>query len=1116
MLSGCLRLPQDALRLPQDALRLPQKICSVLCVYRFFKVVSLQAQHISRVPASFPTPCMFLPGPPSAKDELHAFSHLQDWPRLATTFQKLVKEVTNGSLQLRKFSNPIFSLMQMAAKNNAATKYLTIKENFVLAAIHVAAMKDIPFAEGTLPDLSANMPFVPRGGGFQDEASYEHFVIEYDKFIENCQIEGCNSSAAHVGSRSLLQLALMISPLYLLVTLQLSEKSFHRRTLIDLAARLGPHKPPRILVVENIIWDAIFCLAEGRVSVYVVLRDLANSLPWSDIDIALNCDADKQWFVPAFHMSLSLSEETMQYTCTTSFPQLMSPPPFIGPSPPPSIESTSATLGQILSAWEYGTETSSIENDDGNSLANALSISLNTTFVGEPLANDAPQHTPSPLAPLNNFPDSDFHFNNNDSDTSSDTTESNHDEPDGVRPAGKDQNEGCHQDRHLAHNESDSTESDSDGHSTESDPYEMDGSSSSGNNSDKGSLTLKETAQASGTGDPKASNKRRRSSSPFPPKRPGFKENPIDVDSVALLFEPMVIREYVKKEEISLPLETNPPIKGNRSYTVFDVTGKPESFTPSFHWLTMIIERFDPVEKLAESNSLTPVQMQQELGKKNIIVTGWPLKEKISFDENGLRKVAGTRSRQISINNYSIKPSGRGCNPTVVSGHVRDIWVNRHPSGKILNALNLPLYSGNTEPTEYGSELHAWDVTCGHHHIDQLSSYPTEYMWWALVGHQNALTFVHINCEGLCTDIMVANGRKVWGFLCGRHSNPLSSIYFFLKDGFCLNKVLPLSEYDFEVVALRPGDRLLMMPGQPHFVFSYAHSICLGGHYYLTNHMQGMLQGLVHSFILHNFLTNTSHPTGVLLCRIILFFHMGLIENKIPDSDPAASHLPNVNNIDGLMNLLSACVLIILGNVLDFRTYCAPTQEENQKPDKNQQILIDHDINTIPVNEQFAICYSRGVALHLINWIRHFCVITGPGGENVRDLPSYFFVQIAQTLIKLDLRANCMLDMLMRQIKNVVEVDPHFSSLWSEQCSLPSDSLKLANQDEYSVKWCPDVQLEWSNLARDFFYDGVTAFDECFFNAQKNHQLFELLLVIPQLKKYAPPNQRPSKHTKIG
>lgn len=146
--------------------------------------------------------------------------------------------------------------------------------------------------------------------GFQNEEGYENFVIEYDKFIENSRVEGCSSSVSHVGSRSPLQLALLISPLYLLMTLRLSTKSFHRRTLIDLAARLGPCKPPRVLAVEKVIWDAILCLAEGRVSVYVVLRDLSNSLPWSDINIALNCDADKRWFTPSFGMSLSLFEES--------------------------------------------------------------------------------------------------------------------------------------------------------------------------------------------------------------------------------------------------------------------------------------------------------------------------------------------------------------------------------------------------------------------------------------------------------------------------------------------------------------------------------------------------------------------------------------------------------------------------------------------------------------------------------------------------------------------------------------------------------------------------------------------------------------------------------------
>ena len=160
------------------------------------------------------------------------------------------------------------------------------------------------------------------------------------------------------------------------------------------------------------------------------------------------------------------------------------------------------------------------------------------------------------------------------------------------------------------------------------------------------------------------------------------------------------------------------------------------------------------------------------------------------------------------LSDYSIKPPNNSCNPVVVSGHVRDIWDNRHPNGKILNALDLPLYDGNTSLNEYASDLHAWDVTRGHHHIDQSSLYPTGHMRWALVGLQNSMTFLHIDCDGLSTSVTVTDGGKAWGFLRQRLGNPMSSINFFLKDSFCLDEVLPSSEYDFEVVALQPGDRL--------------------------------------------------------------------------------------------------------------------------------------------------------------------------------------------------------------------------------------------------------------------------------------------------------------------
>ncbi len=48
--------------------------------------------------------------------------------------------------------------------------------------------------------------------------------------------------------------------------------------------------------------------------------------------------------------------------------------------------------------------------------------------------------------------------------------------------------------------------------------------------------------------------------------------------------------------------------------------------------------------------------MQHEQSAKNIVISGWPSKNNILFDEDGLRKIAGTQSRQISINGNVLLP----------------------------------------------------------------------------------------------------------------------------------------------------------------------------------------------------------------------------------------------------------------------------------------------------------------------------------------------------------------------------------------------------------------------------------------------------------------------------
>ena len=53
------------------------------------------------------------------------------------------------------------------------------------------------------------------------------------------------------------------------------------------------------------------------------------------------------------------------------------------------------------------------------------------------------------------------------------------------------------------------------------------------------------------------------------------------------------------------------------------------------------------------------------------------------------------------------------------------------------------------------------------------------------------------------------------------------------------------------------------------------------------------------------------------------------------------------------------------------------------------------------------------------------------------------------------------------------------------------------------------------NLYLDFFRDGVTGLDEHYFNAQKDRQLLESSLVIPQLKTFYSASQHSSKRARL-
>jgi len=96
--------------------------------------------------------------------------------------------------------------------------------------------------------------------------------------------------------RAPLHLALLISPIYLLLPVQLFKKSYNRHTMLSISQSLGNKKPKIILDVETAIWRTLFSLASGLLDPLDLLQRLSDQLPWNQIEKALSNDSDRTWF----------------------------------------------------------------------------------------------------------------------------------------------------------------------------------------------------------------------------------------------------------------------------------------------------------------------------------------------------------------------------------------------------------------------------------------------------------------------------------------------------------------------------------------------------------------------------------------------------------------------------------------------------------------------------------------------------------------------------------------------------------------------------------------------------------------------------------------------------
>jgi hypothetical protein len=195
-------------------------------------------------------------------------------------------------------------------------------------------------------------------------------------------------------------------------------------------------------------------------------------------------------------------------------------------------------------------------------------------------------------------------------------------------------------------------------------------------------------------------------------------------------------------------------------------------------------------------------------------------------------------------------------------------------------------------------------------------------------------------------------------------------------------------------------------------------------------------------------------------------------------SDDEYVHLPDVHTVEGLLDLISGCTLVILGNVVDFRTYCAPNQTEDDPTTAEQHRLWkEFDRNDILGDERMAMCYARGMALCVFEWIRGWCVVRNPEGGVIHDLPSKHVVQIMDALLAYKAKAevgrlegapHCTLWMLKAQILNLVEWDSAIKKVWNDRTGAPSNSLRMTLDEGCKVGWRTDAPYKFCKDSKCF------------------------------------------------
>lgn len=195
--------------------------------------------------------------------------------------------------------------------------------------------------------------------------------------------------------------------------------------------------------------------------------------------------------------------------------------------------------------------------------------------------------------------------------------------------------------------------------------------------------------------------------------------------------------------------------------------------------------------------------------------------------------------------------------------------------------------------------------------------------------------------------------------------------------------------------------------------------------------------GLIHSFVLPSLVTEGKKPQLTIFARrMVHYMHNAYVLNDSSDRE----HLLSFTSMDDVRDFFSLLAIAHLLNVFDERTYQLSSDTLQEDRTVLQQCHDVFDLNAIPIVERHHICYTRGLAIDLLNWFFENYYISNPeleeddiDGNNYIFAP--FIVHIGRQVVR---------------YKRFAEKSGHTTSATSRQVN---------------------CQIQWALFAYDFMRD---------------------------------------------